>query len=83
MRDEKINWAKAVFTGTLTKEDGRRERESRKAWGTKGWTLLLCVLKQILLESVTTKCISLGANLGRMGTLAFFVYHRGMYLYTY
>lgn len=83
MRDEKIYSEKAVLTPSLTKRDGRRERESKKARRTKGQTVLLLALKHILLKSVITECISLGANLGRMGTFAFSLfYHKGMYLHT-
>ena len=73
MRDEKMNRAKTEFTQTLTKKDGRRERWSRKAWGTEGPTLFLPELKKILLKSVITECVCPGANLRRRGTHAFFL----------
>lgn len=58
-------------------KDRGRERESRKAQGTKGQTLLLPRLKQTLLPFVLTESDTLGEDGNTCFFFVFvFVYHR-------
>lgn len=59
-------------------KDRRRERGSRKARGTKGWTLLLPRLKQRLLQFVITKYDTLGVD----GNICLLLLIRGEYTNT-